>query len=50
MSGGFRTNDGIQMFCDIMSVIRTIKRRGMNIFQSISLNIERGVLRRYVIT
>jgi len=36
MSGGFRTDDGIQMFCDIMSVIRTIKRRGMNIFQSIN--------------
>ncbi len=36
MSGGFRTDDGIQMFCDIMSVIRTIKRREMNIFQSIN--------------
>ena len=35
MSGGFRKESGIQMFCDIMSVIRTIKRRGMNIFQSI---------------
>lgn len=35
MSGGFRTDGGIQMFCDIMSVIRTIKRRGMNIFKSI---------------
>lgn len=35
MAGGFRKSEGIEMFCDIMSVIRTIKRRGMNIFQSV---------------
>lgn len=35
MAGGFRTPSGRQMYCEIMSVIETIKRRGLNIFQSI---------------
>lgn len=35
MSGGFRTEEGRQMFCNIKSVIETAKRRGMNIYQSI---------------
>lgn len=35
MAGGFRTEDGRQMYCDIMSFIETVKRRGCNIFQSI---------------
>lgn len=36
MAGGFRTADGRGMYCQIMSVIGTIKRRGLNIFRSIT--------------
>jgi len=36
MAGGFRTAEGREMYCRIMSVIGTIKRRKLNIFQSIS--------------
>ena len=32
MAGGFRTAEGRTMYCRILSVIRTIKRRGLNIF------------------
>lgn len=35
MSGGFRTQDGCSMFCDILSVIETAKRQSMNIFDAI---------------
>lgn len=35
MAGGFRTAGGRQMYCDIMSLIETIKRRRLNIFQGI---------------
>lgn len=35
MAGGFRTVSGRQMYCEIMSFIETVKRRGLNIFQSI---------------
>lgn len=35
MAGGFRTAAGRQMYCEIMSLIETIKRRGLNIFQGI---------------
>ena len=35
MAGGFRTEEGREMYCRIMSVIETVKRRGLNIFQSI---------------
>lgn len=35
MSGGFRKESGIRMFCNIMSLIGTIKRRGLNVFTSI---------------
>ena len=35
MAGGFRTESGRQMYCEIMSFIETVKRRGLNIFQSI---------------
>ena len=35
MAGGFRTDEGREMYCRIMSVIETVKRRGLNIFQSI---------------
>lgn len=35
MSGGFRTASGREMYCKIMSFIETVKRRGLNIFQSI---------------
>lgn len=35
MSGGFRKESGIRMFCSIMSLIGTIKRRSLNVFTSI---------------
>lgn len=35
MAGGFRTEAGRQMYCDIMSLIETIKRRELNIFRGI---------------
>lgn len=35
MAGGFRTESGREMYCEIMSFIETVKRRGLNIFQSI---------------
>ncbi len=35
MAGGFRTSEGREMYCRILSFIETVKRRGMNIFQSI---------------
>lgn len=35
MSGGFRKMDGIKMYCTIMGYIETVKRRGLNIYQSI---------------
>ena len=35
MAGGFRTATGRQMYCEIMSFIETVKRRGLNIFQCI---------------
>ncbi len=36
MAGGFRTEEGRGMYCRIMSAIGTVKRRGLNIFQSIA--------------
>lgn len=35
MAGGFRTASGRQMYCEVMSFIETVKRKGLNIFQSI---------------
>lgn len=35
MAGGFRTASGRQMYCEIMSFIEIVKRRGFNIFHSI---------------
>lgn len=35
MAGGFRNASGRDMYCRIMSFIETVKRRGMNIYQSI---------------
>lgn len=35
MAGGFRTASGREMYCRIISFIETIKRRGLNIYQSI---------------
>lgn len=35
MAGGFRKASGREMYCRIMSFIETVKRRGMNIYQSI---------------
>lgn len=36
MSGGFRTEQGRRMYCDIMSFVETLKRKKLNIFQSIT--------------
>lgn len=35
MARDFRTADGTRMYCEIMSFIETVKRRAINIFQSI---------------
>ena len=35
MSGGFRTEVGIKMYCNILSVIETIKRKKIGIFNGI---------------
>lgn len=35
MAGGFRTASGREMYCEIASFIETVKRRKLNIFQSI---------------
>lgn len=35
MAGGFRTEKGRQMYCDIISFIETVKRKKQNIFRSI---------------
>ena len=35
MAGGFRSASGREMYCRIMSFIETVKRRGLNIYQSI---------------
>ena len=40
MSGGFRKMDGMKMYCTIMGYIETVKRRGLNIYQSISALFE----------
>ena len=36
MSGGFRTQEGSSMYCDILSVIETTKRRHINPFDAIA--------------
>ena len=36
MAGGFRTQEGCSMFCDILSVVETAKRRRINPFEAIS--------------
>ena len=36
MAGGFRNEKGGQMYCDIMSFVETVKRKKLNIFQSIA--------------
>lgn len=41
MAGGFRTPAGRQMYCNIMSVIETAKRRGENLFQYIAVLMDR---------
>lgn len=35
MAGGFRTEKGRQMYCDIISYIETVKRKKRNVFESI---------------
>ena len=36
MSGSFRSMKGMAMHCSIMSVIETVKRRGLNVYHSIA--------------
>jgi len=36
MAGGFRNEDGVSMFCNIMSVVETLKRQNKNILIEIS--------------
>lgn len=40
MAGGFRNASGREMYCRIMSFIETVKRRGLNIYQSIMVLME----------
>ena len=40
MAGGFRNASGRDMYCRIMSFIETVKRRGLNIYQSIMALME----------
>lgn len=40
MSGGFRTPEGVKMYCSIMSVVETAKRRGLNILKTIASIID----------
>ena len=35
MAGGFRKMEGMEMFCDILSFVETVKRRKMNLYASI---------------
>lgn len=35
MAGGFRTSKGREMFCNILSIVETLKRRKMNIMENI---------------
>lgn len=35
MAGGFRKMSGMEMYCKILSVVETMKRKGMNIFNGI---------------
>lgn len=36
MAGGFRNSTGRRMYCDILSFVETVKRRGLNIFHSLA--------------
>ncbi len=42
MSGGFRSKEGMDMYCSIMSVVETAKRRGLNVYHSIAKLFEGG--------
>lgn len=35
MAGGFRSKEGMDMYCTILSFVETVKRRGLNVYQSI---------------
>ena len=35
MSGGFRKESGSKLYCDIMSIIETCKKKQMQVFESI---------------
>ena len=37
MAGGFRKDTGQQMYCNIMSIIETLKRRSMGILENMLL-------------
>lgn len=35
MSGGFRKESGIKLYCDIMSIVETCKKKGMQVYETI---------------
>lgn len=35
LNGGFRTNDGLAMFADLLSVVETAKRQGVSVFETL---------------
>ena len=37
MAGGFRKSSGHEMYCDIMSIIETLKKRKMSIIENIKM-------------
>ena len=37
MAGGFRKASGHEMYCDIMSIIQTLKKRKMGIIENIKM-------------
>lgn len=40
MAGGFRKDSGHKMYCDILTIVETLKRRGMGIIQNIKMIFE----------
>ncbi|MCD8090234.1 MAG: IS66 family transposase, partial [Clostridiales bacterium] len=44
MAGGFRTDKGQEMFCRILSVIETLKRKRLCVFQNVHTIISKGLV------
>ena len=40
MAGGFRKTSGQEMFCNILTIIETLKRRNMGILENIKMFFE----------